>query len=109
MATAVSTHYPAPPAASLQISQTGPQDQKVQEVAKTLWQRTKDAAAWTWNAIVVGVKAAGEKISFVAFRILNWIHPSIGPQIEIFYLRVMGIIDSVRNGWKQEEMKQQVK
>lgn len=107
----MSAIYPAPPLHQeplYQLSQQRDQNPKVERAAKTIFQRVKEAAAWVWRAIVLSVAVAGEKISIVVFRILNWIHPSIGPQIEIIYLRVMGVIDAVRNGWKQQEMKEEL-
>ena len=41
-------------------------------------------------------------LSFVAFRVLEWVHPFLGPRLENVFLRIKGVWQGILNTWKQE-------
>lgn len=84
------------------------QDQRVAEVSKGIFARAKETAVRIWQATIIGFQVAGDKISFVFFRVLEWIHPSLGPKIENVFLRVTNIWQAIKDAWRQEEVRKQI-
>jgi len=101
-------HKPIPAQAVAIELQPNQQDQRVADATKGVFQRVKETATRVWNATVIGFQVAGDKISFVAFRVLEWIHPTLGPRIENAWLRVTNIWQAVRDAWKQEEVRKEM-
>lgn len=88
--------------------QSNPQDLRVTQVSKPIFQRVKETLSSAWSATVIGVKAAGDKISFVFFRVLEWIHPSLGPKVENVFLRIGNVFRSIKGAWRQEEIRKEM-
>lgn len=99
-------HLP-PPAVAIDI-QPNPQDQRVVEASKGIFETVKATSVRVWEATVIGISAAGDKISFVFFRVLEWIHPSLGPKIEVVFLRITNIWQAIKDAWKAEETRKQI-
>lgn len=93
-------HRTAPLEAQFQPSV---QESRVTVVTKPIFQRMKETISSIWTATVIGVRASLDKVSFIFFRALEWIHPSLGPKIENVYLRLGNIFQAVRDAWKEEE------
>lgn len=85
-----------------------PQDQRVVEASKGIFERAKETAVRIWHATVTAIQVAGDKISFVVFRVLEWVHPALGPKIENVWLRVSNIWEAIKQGWKEEETRKQI-
>ncbi|MGB7978067.1 MAG: hypothetical protein WCF19_02775 [Chlamydiales bacterium] len=47
-------------------------------------------------------------LGLLAFRVLEWIHPSLGPRVENVFLRVCGVWQSLKEGWSQQENRRTV-
>ncbi len=88
--------------------QPNAQGQRVSEASRGIFDRMKETAVRIWTATVIGFSAAGDKISFVFFRALEWIHPSLGPKLEVVFLRVTNIWQSIKDAWKAEEIRKQI-
>ena len=99
-------HLP-PQAVAIDI-QPNPQDQRVVEASKGIFETVKATSVRIWEATVIGISAAGDKISFVFFRVLEWIHPSLGPKIEVVFLRITNIWQAIKDAWKAEEIRRQI-
>jgi hypothetical protein len=102
-------HTQLPPQAVAIDVQPNPQDQRVVEAASHgFFAGAKETLSRVWSATVIGFQVAGDKISFVFFRILEWIHPSLGPRVEVAFLRITNIWQAIKDAWKAEETRKQM-
>lgn len=88
--------------------QPNPQDQRVEEATRSIFDRAKETVSRAWSATVIGFHTAFDKVSFVFFRVLEWVHPSLGPKIENVFLRVGNIWQSIKEAWRQEEIRKEM-
>lgn len=83
-------------------------DKRVQEATQTIFERAKEIAQRIWTAVVTGVIKAGGAVSFVFFRTLDWVSPSMGLKAEVVYLRVGNLFQSIRDAWNEEERRNEL-
>ncbi len=87
---------------------TEQQPDRVPQASKPVFDRAKEFCSRAWSATVTGVKKGSDAISLLFFRILNWVHPSLGAKAEIIFLRVSNIWASIKEAWRQQEIRKKI-
>lgn len=86
-----------------------PENQRISRAAsKSFFHQTKRSVTRSWNAVVISVQTAADKVSFVAFLVIDLVYPYIGPRIQIIYLRLTGIYHSIKNALDQEKIRKEL-
>lgn len=65
----------------------------LQERCSSAWRTAKSTMTDTMNMI-----------GFFAFRVLQMISPSLGPTIEVVYLRICNVWTAIKAAWREEEI-----
>jgi myosin heavy subunit len=73
-----------------------------------IFQSMKEMLGNLWRTISLGVQTAGDKISFVTFRALEWINPTLALRAENAFLRIKGIWQGIQDAWTQEEVQNSI-
>lgn len=79
-----------------------------QEESKGAWETTKEVVGRAWNAFLIGLQAGWDKLTFIFFRVLEWIHPSLGPRFENIFLRISNVWQSIKEAWRSEEARREL-
>lgn len=85
-----------------------PQDQLVNDASQGVFGRAQEFAGRAWGFVTIGFNAAFDKVTFLFFRVFNFIFPSLGPTVENAFLRVCNIWQSIKDAWHQEEIRKEM-
>lgn len=91
-----------PPVLGALVSQAAKPNRATEQV-KSLVERVKEFLARVWRAVITGIQTGAGAVSFVFFRALDWIHPTMGPRIEVAFLRVCNIWQGIKDAWNEED------
>lgn len=85
------------------------QDDRVQEATQSIFQEAKGTVVRAWNATVIGIQVAGDKISIIFFAVLQLVVPTVLAQrAEIIYVRICCIWQAIKEAWKDEKVRKEL-
>ena len=78
-------------------------------VSKPIFHRFREATYSAWGFTKMAVGVAGDKVSFLFFRVFEWVRPTLGPRVENVFLRIREIWRGVRERWQRDKIRQEMR
>jgi len=79
---------------------------KVSTLVIGIFQKIEHVLFKVWVVSVTVISKSWDAVTFLFFRVLDLVHPSLSPRVEGIYLRVSGLYERFRNHWAESSLQE---